>query len=100
MIEDLMNELTSFQRDSLYVIAGLNEPYGVTIKNELEAYYNTEIQAGRLYPNLDTLVNEELVQKDEVDGRTNAYSLTDYGHRVLDARCDWIEKYLNGIADE
>lgn len=97
---DSMNELTSFQRDSLYIIAGLSEPDGVTIKDELEAYYNKEIQAGRLYPNLDTLVNKELAQKDEVDGRTNAYTLTDYGHCVLDARCNWIGKYLNGTADE
>ncbi|ADJ16465.1 helix-turn-helix transcriptional regulator [Halalkalicoccus jeotgali] len=95
-----MNKLTSFQRDSLWIIAGLSKPNGVTIKDELEAYYDTAIQAGRLYPNLDTLVNKGLARKDKVDGRTNAYILTDHGHRALDARCKWIETYLNGIADE
>ncbi|WP_122090911.1 helix-turn-helix transcriptional regulator [Halalkalicoccus subterraneus] len=95
-----MNELTSFQRDSLWIIAGLSDPNGVTIRDELEAYYDTAIQAGRLYPNLDTLVNKGLAHKDEVDGRTNAYTLTDHGHQVLDARCEWIGTYLNGIADE
>lgn len=100
MVEkDSMNELTSFQRDILHIIAGLSEPSGVTLKDELAAYYNKEIHAGRLYPTLDTLVNKELAQKDKVDGRTNAYTLTDRGYHVLKVHCNWIHQALNNTVD-
>lgn len=59
---------------SLVVVAGLDEPHDLAIKEELEAYYETEIQHGRLYPNLDELVDKGLIKKDEKDGRTNVYT--------------------------
>lgn len=34
-----MYDLTGFQRDLLYVIAGLDDPHGLAIKYELEEYY-------------------------------------------------------------
>ncbi len=40
------------QRDLLYVIAGLDEPHGLAIKDELEDYYESEVNHGRLYPTL------------------------------------------------
>ena len=48
-----MYDLTGFQRDLLYTIAGKEEPHGLAIKEELEEYYEKEIHHGRLYPNLD-----------------------------------------------
>lgn len=51
-----MHDLIAFQRDSLYIIAGLGDPRGLAIADELAEYYEKEIQPGRLYPNLDTLV--------------------------------------------
>lgn len=62
-----MHELTGFQRDILYVIAGHGEPHGLAIKEDLEQYYDTEVHYGRLYPNLDTLVEERLVEKGQRD---------------------------------
>ena len=47
-----------FQRDLLYIIAGVENPHGITIADELADDYNKEIQHGRLYPNLDTPVND------------------------------------------
>jgi len=44
-----MYDLTGFQRDLLYVAAGLDEPHGLAIKDELENYYEKEIHHGRLY---------------------------------------------------
>lgn len=88
-------DLTGFQRDLLYVIAGLSEPHGLAIKDELEAYYNTEINHGRLYPNLDTLVDKGLVEKGAHDRRTNSYVLTRRGARELEARQDWEEQHLS-----
>lgn len=54
-------DLTGFQRDQLYVIAGLDEVHGLAIKAELEDYYEKEIYHGWLYPNLDTIVEKGLV---------------------------------------
>jgi DNA-binding PadR family transcriptional regulator len=90
-----MYDLTGFQRDLLYVIAGEDDPHGLAIKDELEAYYETEIHHGRLYPNLDTLVDKGLVDKGELDRRTNYYALTQRGEREIEARRDWEEQYLD-----
>lgn len=38
-----MYDLTGFQRDMLYIIAGLDEPHGLVIKDELEDYYEQEV---------------------------------------------------------
>ena len=86
--------LTAFQRDALYVIAGLDEPNGLEIKTKLDEYYSQEINHGRLYTNLDTLVNKGLVRKGAHDDRTNAYELTEKGEREIDARHGWVAKYV------
>jgi len=91
-------DLTGFQRDLMYVIAGNEEPHGLKIKAELEEYYETEIHHGRLYPNLDTLVEKGLVEKGEIDQRTNYYTLTRRGRREIDARRDWERGYLDGTS--
>jgi len=90
-----MYDLTGFQRDLLYVIAGLDEPHGLAIKDELEEYYESEIHHGRLYPNLDTLVDKGLVEKGEVDQRTNSYTLTRRGRREIAARRNWESDYID-----
>jgi len=89
-----MYDLTGFQRDLLYTIAGLDEPHGLAIKDELETYYEKEIHHGRLYPNLDTLVEKGLVDKGQRDRRTNFYALTRRGQRELTARREWEDQYL------
>jgi DNA-binding PadR family transcriptional regulator len=89
-----MHDLTGFQRDLLYVIAGLDEPHGLAIKEELEEYYESEVNHGRLYPNLDTLVEKGLVEKGQRDRRTNFYTLTKRGKRELAARQDWESQYV------
>ena len=89
-----MYDLTGFQRDLLYVVAGRDEPHGLAIKDELEDYYESEIHHGRLYPNLDTLVEKGLVEKGEKDRRTNSYRVTRRGQREIDARREWEQEYL------
>ena len=89
-----MYDFTGFQRDLLYVIAGLDEPHGLAIKEELEDYYEGEVNHGRLYPNLDTLVEKGMVEKGERDRRTNFYTLTSRGRRELSARQDWEAQYV------
>lgn len=90
-----MHDLTGFQRDLLVVITGLDEPHGLAIKEELEEYYESEVNHGRLYPNLDELVTKGLVEKGEKDRRTNVYHLTQRGERELDARQDWEAQYIS-----
>jgi DNA-binding PadR family transcriptional regulator len=86
-------ELTSFQRDLLYVIVGLSEPSGQDIKAELQEVVG-EITHGRLYPNLDALVNEGYVEKGRSDRRTNVYEITDKGIEGLRSRREWEEQYV------
>ena len=90
-----MHDLTGFQRDLLYVIAGLDDPYGLAIKDELEDYYEKEIHHGRLYPNLDTLVDKGLIEKRQRDRRTNEYTTTRRGSREIEARADWEDQFID-----
>jgi len=89
-----MHDLTGFQRDLLYTIAGLEGPHGLALKDELEEYYETEVHHGRLYPNLDTLVDKGMVEKSEKDQRTNLYTLTTWATE-LQARRDWEQQYID-----
>jgi PadR family transcriptional regulator PadR len=84
-----MHDLSAFQRDVLYVLAGLETPYGLAVKSELETYYEGEVNHGRLYPNLDELVERGYVEKGEIDCRTNSYDLTDEGWQLLADRRRW-----------
>ncbi|QLC33748.1 helix-turn-helix transcriptional regulator [Halarchaeum sp. CBA1220] len=83
-VRTVARDLTAFQKNILVVLA--EEPrYGLAVKRELEDYYDEEVNHGRLYPNLDDLVNKGLVEKSELDKRTNQYALTEDGlEAVLD----------------
>jgi DNA-binding PadR family transcriptional regulator len=89
--------LTGFQRDLLYVIAGADRPSGQTIKSELEEDLGDEINHGRLYPNLDTLVDRGFVEKGTIDRRTNYYAITDDGEELIRERRDWEDDRLDGL---
>lgn len=84
-----MQSLTGFQRDLLYVIAGMDSPKGLALKEKLDDYYATEINHGRLYPNLDALIDVGLVEKGKIDDRTNSYTLTEEGENLLTERREW-----------
>ncbi len=84
-----MHDLTAFQRDLMFVISGLDEPKGLDIKEIVNSYYWEDIRHGRLYPNLDALVEKGLVEKGQHDQRTNKYVLTEYGKREIEARVQW-----------
>ncbi|PSP39916.1 PadR family transcriptional regulator [Halobacteriales archaeon SW_8_65_20] len=84
----IASELTAFQRNILTILAE-EARYGLAIKRELEEYYGTEVNHGRLYPNLDDLVELDLVDKSELDKRTNQYELTEEGVDVLFEQYAW-----------
>ena len=84
-----MYELSSFQRDLLYCVAALNGPSGLEIGRELAEYSSTEVNHGRLYPNLNDLIEKGLLSKDEKDGRTNLYELTPLAIELIEERQQW-----------
>ena len=93
-----MDDLTAFQRDLLYVIAGLENrtpPHGLALKDSLEEDYSGEIHHGRLYPSLDTLAEMELFEISAIDNRTNAYSVTQRGRREFEARRKWERQHVD-----
>jgi DNA-binding PadR family transcriptional regulator len=84
-----VTDLTDFQKRILAVLADESR-YGLAIKRELQAYYGETVNHGRLYPNLDDLVNKGLVEKSELDKRTNEYALTEKGERELYLDVRWL----------
>jgi len=88
--------LTAFQKNILTILS--EEPmYGLAIKRELEDFYGEEVNHGRLYPNLDTLVEKGYVEKSELDKRTNQYELTDEGLAVVVDALKWtLSKFVTG----
>ena len=89
-----MNNLTGFQRDLVYTIAGMEEPHGLAIKEEIQDYREETINHGRLYPNLDTLVDQGYVDKGEKDRRTNSYTLTPFAWEEISSRSEWVDKNI------
>ncbi|WP_224270889.1 helix-turn-helix transcriptional regulator [Haloprofundus salinisoli] len=86
-----MHDLSGFQRDLLYVISGMERPSGQQAKEQLEQYLDGDINHGRLYPNLDTLVTKEYVEKGPIDRRTNYYAITERGENLIRERREWEE---------
>jgi DNA-binding PadR family transcriptional regulator len=83
-----MFNLTGFQRDLLYAISSQSKPSGQEIKEILERDVE-EVRHGRLYPNLDTLVEQDYVEKGQLDRRTNYYEITEAGEELLRERREW-----------
>ncbi|WP_255170052.1 PadR family transcriptional regulator [Natrononativus amylolyticus] len=91
----LAHELTLFQIDLLVAVRDLEAttpPSGSDLKDALEDALGKEINHGRLYPNLDTLVEYDLVEKGTLDRRTNTYELTANGRGVLNHRTVWVSR--------
>lgn len=93
--EGPLADLTGFQRDVLTVISELGEPHGLKVKSELEADWEEEINHGRLYPNLDELQEKGLLEKGELDKRTNFYTLSQRGKRELKADLSWRQQRID-----
>ena len=85
-----MAQTTAFKYEVLVAAAALDEPSGQDIRRWMEHNANPtltdDVNHGRLYPNLDDLVEAGLLQKGEQNKRTNYYALTDAGRDQLAAR--------------
>ena len=96
-------DLLGFQRDLLLVAAeveGEELPKGLTLMDRLEARYAGPINHGRLYTNLSDLEDEGLIETEEIDGRTNAYRVTDRARELLTGRRDAIDAALDAGGEE
>lgn len=98
-LADHTRELSAFQRDILVVLAA-EARYGLAVKRELEQRYDTTINHGRLYPNLDTLAERGLVEKSQLDSRTNEYQITDAGLHFLIEHTQRLLGVVRGDEDE
>lgn len=96
----MLHELTGFRRDILYTILGVDEPHGTKINQVLEDRYEKTIYHGRLYDNLDILDEEGLIEKHEVDGRTNSYQITERGRKAIMDHRNWQESLLDEQTDK
>lgn len=89
-----MNNLTGFQRDLLHLVAGLDDPNILTIKESLEEYYVKDVRHDRLYPNLSTLVESGLITRNRTAKDDIYYKTTEKGQRDIRARRAWENKHL------
>jgi len=87
-------ELSGIQRDLLFVTAGSDGANGQQIKDDLEASQGRDVLPGRLYTNLDKLVENGLVDKRQWDGRTNVYDVTDEGVEKLRRLREWQARHI------
>lgn len=92
--------LTAFQKEALMAVARLEaseqDSYGLGIRRVLNERFETPVNHGQLYPNLDELVETGLLTKSRLDQRTNEYRLTDTGERLLEEyRC-----FVDGVVDD
>lgn len=89
-----VQELTGFRRDILYTLLGMEDPIGSEINDVLENRYQKTVYHGRLYDNLDSLIERGFVEKMEVDGRTNCYQITEEGEQVLFDHREWQRSFV------
>lgn len=90
-----MFDLTGFQRDVLICASKLDRPSGQAIRETLEESTTRDsVTHGQLYPNLDTLVEQGLISRGEIDRRTNYYEVTNKGQRQIEQYTDWLQDSL------
>jgi DNA-binding PadR family transcriptional regulator len=92
-------DLTAFQKEALLAVARLEdsdeEPYGLGIKRQLQERLDKEVNHGRLYPNLDDLVDLGLLEKEALDKRTNTYTLSEEGKELLRDYRDYVDETVS-----
>lgn len=93
----MIQELNGFQRDCLYVIARKAGQSGLEAKVELDRYYGRTINHRRLYLHLDTLAEKGLIEKEALDGRTNAYRITPQGMEAIVERRRWEDRLARSV---
>jgi DNA-binding PadR family transcriptional regulator len=89
-----VHELAAMQRDLLFVVYGMDDPYGQAIKRELESTQDRSVLAGHVYSNLNDLTEMGLIHKGSKNGRMNEYSLTEEGRTRVHDRIQWERQFV------
>lgn len=89
-----MEGVGSVERDILYILVSGDQMAGTAIGDELKKYYGSDMSHGRIYPNLDRLVEKRLISRGQIDGRTNYYTLTDAGQAMIRDHREWKQQYI------
>jgi len=84
-----MYDLTGFQRDLLYVIVGGDEPNGLEVREEIDEYYEREIDRAHVYYNRDVLLESGYIEYSERVGRGKRLRITNKGQRSIVERRHW-----------
>jgi DNA-binding PadR family transcriptional regulator len=94
-------DLSAFQWDTLVVLLRLEsmdeDNYGLAIKRHLVERYGEDVNHGRLYPNLDKLIDMGLVERGQIDKRTNRYTLTARGRTLLREHAAAVSELVDGM---
>jgi DNA-binding PadR family transcriptional regulator len=90
-----LTDLTGFQRDLLFVLAGNDRVKGTEIMNTLRETQSRELLPSRVYTNLDELAESGLINKGQRDGRTNYYELTEAGVDSVRRRLEWQAQFVS-----
>jgi len=85
-----MYDLTGFQCDLLYTIAGQDEDHtdSHSKRNSSSTTKARSTMVGSIQISIPSSIRG-LVEKGEADRRTNVYTLTARGRREIEARRDW-----------
>ena len=86
------SDLNGSKRDLLVEIYQLDQPSGQDIRRRMEAEHDEEVTHGRLYSNLNDLVDVGLLDKGELDLRTNYYKITNDGQRLVEDTARYFER--------
>jgi len=84
------DHIGEFEELVMLAVAGLDDAYGVSIKNRLDQETNRDVTIGAVYAALDRLEDKTLVVSTEVAGpaerggrRRRAFTVTPEGRRIL-----------------
>ena len=83
------SDLSMLQVDMLRCIAALTPetdadgPKGIEVRDTLARRYGAPINNNRIYPRIAEFVDEGLIDRTDIDGRSHALTLTEKGVEVL-----------------
>jgi DNA-binding PadR family transcriptional regulator len=84
-------DLNNSKRDLLVEIYQMDHPSGQDIRGRMEAEHGEDVKHGRLYPNLNDLVDLGLLDKGEQNLRSNYYQITNDGQRLVEDTIRYFE---------
>lgn len=89
-----LHGLSAFQRDLLTAVAAIEAGGTTDISSKLNDHYPQLVNQGRVYPNVQDLLDRGLLEQHEREFDTPEYSLTETGRTALHNYRQWIATSL------